>query len=603
MKMKQKLKIFNTFMTMKTSKYIIPALLLMAVGANAQTVDQNVTVEREYQPVIQDAGKISSVPEIIEPAVEKTAVKYTEFNLPLPIGQNIHTLSAAELERQRRKNPNGAFVRVGLGNYFNNMVDFALPVIKKPNMRFDMKLNHLATFSKEAHSTTNAALMFDNYFKKMDLYAGIGLRHEYFKYYGDQFDRTGAVTDLSALATGGLAKYNELNLVRINRTAKTFTLDEIANSPDNDVFWRFNTYVGVRSLPNTNGLRYLGEIQYKTFDSRNGLTENIIHTKARFNTQNGRNRLGLDIEMQNMMYKSDIDAVINVWDSYTVFSMNPYYSIERNSWNLRLGVKSSFSFVHGRPFNPSPDISAEWKAVPKWLAVYAGVEGGYYVNTLDGMFTENRFLYSDLRVKDTYTPLNAYMGVKVKPAYNVLLDAYVNYRYIDNQYFFVNKDYAYSELSSASLALPNDSVIYSNRFNAIYSEASLLKIGIRANYNIRNLINIQLKGAYNDWKVFDIPVAWNKPKFEADIAADWRITHNLNISTNVFFESERFAKLGDMSLRMRPKVDINLGASYSYLNWFTMFAKINNLINNPYQDFYGYKVQGTNVMVGAAFSF
>jgi len=162
-------------------------------------------------------------------------------------------------------------------------------------------------------------LMFDNYFKKMDLYVGIGLRHEYFKYYGDQFDRTGAVTDLSTLVTSGLAKYNELNLVRINRTAKTFSLDEIANSPDNDVFWRFNTYVGVRSLPNTNGLRYLGEIQYKTFDSRNGLTENIIHTKARFNTQNGRNRLGLDIEMQNMMYKSDIDAVINVWDSYTVF--------------------------------------------------------------------------------------------------------------------------------------------------------------------------------------------------------------------------------------------------------------------------------------------
>jgi PP-loop superfamily ATP-utilizing enzyme len=76
MKMKQELKIFNTFMTMKTSKYIIPALLFMAaVGVNAQTVDQNVTVEREYQPVIQDAGKISLVPEIIEPAVEKTTAR------------------------------------------------------------------------------------------------------------------------------------------------------------------------------------------------------------------------------------------------------------------------------------------------------------------------------------------------------------------------------------------------------------------------------------------------------------------------------------------------------------------------------------------------
>jgi len=54
---------------------------------------------------------------------------------------------------------------------------------------------------------------------------------------------------------------------------------------------------------------------------------------------------------------------------------------------------------------------------------------------------------------------------------------------------------------------------------------------------------------------------------------------------------------------MRPKVDINLGASYLYNNWLTAFAKVNNLINNPYQDFYGYQVQGLNVLVGAAFSF
>jgi hypothetical protein len=52
--------------------------------------------------------------------------------------------------------------------------------------------------------------------------------------------------------------------------------------------------------------------------------------------------------------------------------------------------------VHGRPFNPSPDISAEWKAVPKWLDFYAGVGGGYNVNTLDEMFKENRFLHSVL---------------------------------------------------------------------------------------------------------------------------------------------------------------------------------------------------------------
>lgn len=586
---------------MKTSKYIVSALLAMSVGVNAQTVDQNVTVEREYKPIIQDAGKIISVPEIIEPNVEKTAAKYTEFSFPLPVGQNIQTLSAAELEHQRRNNPKDAFVRIGLGNNLNNLLDFALPVLKKTDMRLDLKLNHLATFSKEAHSTTRAALEFNNNYKNSEFYAGVGLGHEYFKYYGEQFDMTGTPKDLTSLKTG---IYEELNFVRVNRTAQLFSLNNIVNGADNDVFWRFNAFAGMRSLPATETIRYKAEVQYRLFDSRNGLTENIIHSKANFNTPNGRNRSGIDVEMQNMMYKTDIaNTVINVWDAYTVFSMNPYYSIERERWDIRLGVKSSFSFVHGRPFNPSPDVSFEWKAVPEWLAFYAGAGGGYKVNTLDGMFTENRFLFSDLRVQDTYTPVSAYFGVKIKPVYNLLFDAYVNYQRIDNQYFFINKDYAYSLLSSTLLASSNDSIIYTNKFNVVYSAATLVKVGLRANYNLRNLVNVQLKGAYNGWNVEDIAMAWNKPKFEADLTADWRVTRNLNVTSNVFFESERFAKLGEQSMRMRPKVDINLGASYSYLNWFTLFGKVNNLTNNRYQEFYGYEVQGMNVLVGASFSF
>ncbi len=586
---------------MKTSKYILSVLLAMSVGVNAQTVDQNVTVEREYKPIIQDAGKIISVPEVIEPNVEKTAAKYTEFNFPLPVGQNIQTLSAAELEHQRRKNPNDAFVRIGLGNNLNNLLDFALPLLKKTDMRLDFKLNHLATFSKEAHSTTRAALEFNNNYRNSEFYAGVGLGHEYFKYYGEQFDMTGTPKDLTSLRTG---IYEELNFVRVNRTAQLFSLDNIVNGADKNVFWRFNAFAGIRSLPATEDIRYKGEVQYRLFDSRNGLTENIIHSKASFNTPNDRNRLGIDVEMQNMMYKTDIaNTVMNVWDAYTVFSMNPYYSIERERWDIRLGLKSSFSFVHGRPFNPSPDVSFEWKAVPEWLAFYAGAGGGYKVNTLDGMFSENRFLFSDLRVQDTYTPVSAYFGVKIKPVYNLLFDAYVNYQYIDNQYFFINKDYAYSLLSSTVLGSPNDSIIYTNKFNVVYSAATLVKVGLRANYNLRNLVNIQLKGAYNGWDVEDLAMAWNKPKFEADLTADWRVTRNLNVTSNVFFESERFAKLGEQSMRMRPKVDINLGASYSYLNWFTLFGKVNNLTNNRYQEFYGYEVQGMNVLVGASFSF
>jgi len=54
---------------------------------------------------------------------------------------------------------------------------------------------------------------------------------------------------------------------------------------------------------------------------------------------------------------------------------------------------------------------------------------------------------------------------------------------------------------------------------------------------------------------------------------------------------------------MQDKVDFNLGATYSYNNTISFFGKLNNLFNKKYQDYYGYDVQGTNILLGAAFSF
>jgi len=278
-------------------------------------------------------------------------------------------------------------------------------------------------------------------------------------------------------------------------------------------------------------------------------------------------------------------------------ALNPYYSIENQDFDVRIGVKSSFSFGHGKAFNPSLDVRAEWKAIPKYISLYAGITGGYQVNTMNASFAENRYLSPGIRIDDTYSPSKLFAGLKLKPLYNLLLDAYIDYRRIDNQYFFVNREYKNSTVKTA------DSTIFTNRFDAIYSGASHLKIGMRANYNLRNRVNVELKGAYNGWLVENEQYAWNKPKWEADLNTDVHITRELSVSLNTFLEGARYAKLGNTAIRMRPKIDINLGTSYVYNNWLTFFGKVNNLINNPYQDYYGYQVQGINALVGASFSF
>jgi len=583
---------------MKTSSHIVLiSLLALSSGILAQKqdsiVDRNVTVEREFKPTIQDAGKINSLPKTLEPMVEKTAAKYSDFNLPLTADFNIHTLPAAELEREKRRESKGGFGRLGIGNYFNTLADFAYPIIKMPDLRMDVSLNHFATFGQKAHATTKGAVAFDKYFDKFDLYAGVGGGHEFLKYYGDNFNKVNNAINLNSFDQN--ASYQAKNSGGVN--SNLMALRNLTNDSTNETFWRFNANIGIKSLPLSTDFRYLTEVQYNIFDAHNGMTEHEIHSKAGFNMQSNDNRLGLDLDMHNLMYSNEIPSLIKNVEAYSVLALNPYFSIEKTNFEVRLGVKSSFSFVQGKAFNPSLDVRTEWRAVPKYISIYAGLSGGYEVNTMNASYSENRYLSPGNRVDDTYTPYQFFAGLKVKPIYNLLLDAYVNYKQIDNQYFFVNREYNNSTLTTS------DSTIFTNRFDVIYSAASQLKIGARANYNLRNRVNVALKGAYNGWTVNNELYAWNKPKWEADLNTDIHFTRELSVSLNAFVEGARYAKLGDISYRMRPKIDINLGTSYAYNNWLTFFGKINNLINNPYQEYYGYQVQGINALVGASFSF
>jgi hypothetical protein len=592
---------------MKASKYIVSFLLFtigsvsFLVAAQDTIINRSVSVEREYRPVIQDAGKINSIPKVLEPNVDKSTAKFSDFNLPLDAGFNIHTLPAAEVQTEKSTNKEG-YARIGIGNFLNTLVDFAYPVINEPNMRLDFSVNHLGTFEpKRIHTTTKAALSYDIIFKTFDVYAGLGGGHEYFKYYGNNFNLNGIV-DLKTLALNYPDnRFLEKNRVGTNTTPREFSLYSLSNDPIGDTFWRFNTFAGIRSLPNSEDFRYLAEINYNTFQSVNGLTEKLFHTRAKLSSDFDERRFGLDVDLYNMAYNSVRIPAFNYWPNYAVLMLNPYYKLERSKWDVRLGLKTSLSFVHGKFISPSADVLGEWRAIPKFLSLYGGMTGGYEINSLDKIFRENPYVYSDIRVLDTYTPYNFFAGIKLKPLYNLLLDAYIDFRQIDNQYFFVNKEYT---LSNAPVVMPAaDASFYSNRFNVIYRSASLFKSGVRANYNLQNFLNVELKWTYNGWSVYQEQYAWNKPKYEAELNTNVRINPNFSVTANVYYQGVRYAKLGETSIPMQDKVDINLGVSYSYLNWFTAFAKINNLINNQYQDFYGYDVQGTNMMIGAAFSF
>lgn len=583
--------------------FVVIMLLAGAMhGVVAQTgVDRNVTVEREFQPVIQDAGKITSLPEVLNINISKERVEYSDFQQTLPFDKGFKPLSAAEVIHQRREVRRDAIIRLGAGNYFNTQAGLSLPIVRSKNTKMDLMIDHRGAFGDKLHSRSVAELNFNRFLTRYDLYAGMGLSHEYFNYYGSNFLPGGDTLNIGQFASL-LAMpdptYREERLVRITRAPQDVKLSSLwQDAPLTDMLWRYNAHIGIRSLPGVKDLKYAGEVNYQLFSSQNGLQENILTMEYGFDREVAGNRFGMHMEMNNLFYRQNDLPAINFWDFYAVFSMNPYYLIERDEWYVRAGFKTTFSFIHGRPFSPSPDITAELKLLPGFLSVYGGLTGDFRLSTLNRIYAENRYIFPDLRVKDTYVPVNAFLGFKMKVMPDLLLDAFMDYRKIDDQYFFVNKEYKSDEVVGLG------STLFTNRFNVAYSDANLFRLGMRANYNYRNTLNIQAKMAINGWNVETENYAWLKPAFEADFSADWRFNRSLSFSSALFIQGVTYAKLGDTAYRMKPAVDMNLAASYSFSRAFSVFARLNNVFNSRYEHFYGYQVQGINLMLGGALSF
>jgi len=114
---------------------------------------------------------------------------------------------------------------------------------------------------------------------------------------------------------------------------------------------------------------------------------------------------------------------------------------------------------------------------------------------------------------------------------------------------------------------------------------------------------MEFRTTYNWWDTKDTALPWLQPTWETDLRANLGITSNITTSLYFFYKTGRYAQLGNRSVKMDNIMDVNLGISYIVSKSLSVYLHLNNLLNNKYQYFYGYDVQGFNLMTGVAFSF
>lgn len=553
------------------------SMTVMAQGVattDSAIVKKDITIEKEYTPHIGETTKSTPKPTVVEPSVTNEPASYSDFSYSLTPEFQMRKLGSANLKLPQHPTDRDGYLRLGLGNCWSTLGDLMLPLLRKPKYSLDFNLNHKGMYNSKKHHKTIAGLGYNRFYQNGDFYINGNYSYRGFNYYGDNaLSSSTTYTTLSNTPVSGADFFHDdasIHAWDAEVGYRSYTSDELVN-------------------------RLSAELRYDGFMPNEGLTEHRVKTALLYeNTLDNGNHWGIDFNMENFFYNSNhADSFsINEDDGFTVVKLNPYFQWERDRVFLRIGGSLNVA-SQGRAVAPTPDIRGTLTLVKNTWYLYAGLEGHYESNSLKDLIEENHFINLNQKVKNTYTPVDLYGGIKLKVLYNLLTDLSLRYKYMLDAHFYVND----TTLHDAG------TTVMSNVFNSQISDASVFIFAFNTQYEMSRLLDLTFSMKYNSWNVKK-GTAWGMPKWEWNFGGKLHAGKRMSAYTNMDIKTGRKALQASGSTRnLKPVLDLNLGADYAWNSRLSLFLKLNNLLHRHYEQWYGYEVNGFNALAGFSYTF
>ena len=103
--------------------------------------------------------------------------------------------------------------------------------------------------------------------------------------------------------------------------------------------------------------------------------------------------------------------------------------------------------------------------------------------------------------------------------------------------------------------------------------------------------------------------AWNTPEIKGELFGVYK-TNKWFAGANLFFVGERNGKQYDVlpvqtftTVKLDSYFDVNFNGGYHFTDSFSVFLNLNNVLNNSYQRFNNFNVQGFQAMAGLSWKF
>lgn len=553
-----------------------------------KNLNREMTLEREYDPSVQDASKVNTLPEVKEPEARKIPIDYASFTVPAEPEKEIGVLPAGNVMTQMDYNKRRGYFNFGGGTHLNLNGDLGYHILSTDKDRLNIWYSHRSTngnvkyLQEEVKDEKVKAKLNDNLgginfrhnFEKMSLSLGAKYGYSAFNYYG-----------LPIYSASGLPMADRIQQIKDNETQANQTIQfNLGFESEEEASFGYLLDLGFTNFSHKKGI----------YPDTDGPKENTFEAKFDLSAGfNGDMRVGLGGQVEYFNYSLPGGDLEYEFQNHAEIMLSPYYKVEGDSWHVKLGANAMMATGEENTFMASPNVAAGVEVADK-TELYLNAGGKMYSNSMYETARLNRYFFQANELLPSRNWLDATVGLRSGVAPGFWFDLFGGYKITSDDVFHIPSVYV-DGLGTTYGALQFDS---KQAFG-----------GVSLKYCYQQIVELRLKGVYNSWKVEtdldgDIPVeAYGKPEMELTAGVTVRPISQLALDLNYNLQTGRKAYVLNEVLDMNNINELNLTGSYTFNDTFGVYAKLNNILCQKYEQYYGYPMQSFSALVGVNINF
>ncbi len=546
--------------------------------------DQVVNVVTPYKPTISDAFKIKDTPKLQDSnLVKKKEVKYNIFSIPVASTFTPAKGKAATVDKAKAVKLYDNYASLGVGTYTSILGEVYL------NHELSNSENVGGYFSHHSSQGGIEDLLLDDDFSTTHLNA----------HYSQK------LRDFSWKVDGGfdLMTYNWYGLPQ--------NFFGQAEADMIDPSHTFNSFYLGGKINFEDAIINDGSVRFRRFGDNQDSGENRFVAKAGFDipVQGEAIKTKLYVDYIGGSFDTDYENLGDINYGNVTVGLSPSYQLTQDDLTVNLGLSLVYlndTELSDNKFFIYPNIEASYRLVDEILIAYGGITGELQQNSYYDFATENPFVSPTLTIAPTDQRYNGFIGLKGRLSNNVSYNIKGNYYAEENKALFR----ANNIIDEQPLLV--EDFLFGNSFVVVYDDITTFSVAGELNIDVNRNFTLGFKGEYFTYDTDEQAEAWNLPDVTGSIFMDLQISEQWYAGASANYVGERKDQQGVAGINnpappttytLDSYFDANAHLGYKINDQLSVFAKANNILNQDYQRYLNFPVQGIQFLAGATYQF